>query len=117
MPLSWHILTSNPWEKVEDYRPGYPQFSAFIGSHSSFHLFRRFSRIRARLLLSKQDELSLLEGQLDEVDAHEDKDLFLGNIRRDRNTERKELLIKLEQKLASYGIVPQCRVLSKRLVV
>lgn len=90
--------------KVEDYRPGYPQYSAFIGSHPSFYVFRRFCRIRARLLLIKQDVLSVLEGQLDQIDAHEDRELFLGNRRRDKNLEREEVLLKLEQNLASYGI-------------
>ncbi|KAL9002055.1 MAG: hypothetical protein Q9180_009992, partial [Flavoplaca navasiana] len=41
-------------------------------------------------------------GQLDQVDVEEDKDLFLGNIRRDKNRERRELLIELEEKLTSY---------------
>ncbi|KAL8662736.1 MAG: hypothetical protein Q9202_004428 [Teloschistes flavicans] len=75
---------------------------AFIASHPSFHVFRRFCRVRARLLLIKQDELSLLERQLDEIDAQEDKELFLGNRRRDKNPERKEILSKLEENLASY---------------
>ncbi|KAI4194486.1 MAG: hypothetical protein LQ350_007737 [Teloschistes chrysophthalmus] len=107
-PVRWDAEINRKYQsyichgEVEDHRPGYPQFAAFIASHPSFHVFRRFCRVRARLLLIKQDELSLLEGQLDEIDAREDKDLFLGNRRRDKNSERKEILSKLEQNLASY---------------
>ena len=89
---------------VEDFRPGYPQFSALIASHPSFHVCRRFLRIRARLLLLKQDELSLLESQLDNIDNAETRELFLGNRRRDANTERKDILGKIEVALASYGV-------------
>ena len=89
---------------VEDFRPGYPQFSALIASHPSFHVCRRFLRIRARLLLLKQDELSLLESQLDNIDNEETRELFLGNRRRDANTERKDIVGKIEVALASYGV-------------
>ena len=91
---------------VEDFRPGYPRFAALIASHTSFHVCRRFLRIRARLLLLKQDELSLLESQLDRIDHEETRELFLGNRRRDKNPERKEILMKLEVALASYGEFP-----------
>ncbi|KAL9632396.1 MAG: hypothetical protein Q9164_005348 [Protoblastenia rupestris] len=91
-----------PPRKVEDYRAGYPQFSALIGSHSSFHVFRRFLRTRARILLLKQDEISSLESQLDRVDHEETRELFLGNARRDMNPERKVLLAKLEVAFSSY---------------
>ena len=88
---------------VEDYRAGYPQFSALIGSHSSFHVYRRFLRTRSRLLLLKQDEISLLESQLDRVDHEETRELFIGNARRDMNSERITVLAKLEVALSSYG--------------
>ena len=88
---------------VEDYRAGYPQFSALIGSHSSFYVFRRFLRTRARILLLKQDEISLLESQLDRVDHEETRELFLGNTRRDKNPERIMYLARLEVALSNYG--------------
>ena len=89
---------------VEDFRPGYPQFSALIASHPSFHVCRRFLRIRARLLLLKQDELSVLESQLDHIDHEETRELFLANRRRDANPERKTILEKIEVALSSYGV-------------
>lgn len=60
-------------------------------------------RIRARLLLRKQDELSQLESQLDQVDRDETRELFLGNARRDRNSERARLLNEMEAALSRYG--------------
>ena len=89
---------------VEDYRLGYPQFAALLGSHNSFHIWRRFLRIRSRLLLLKQDEVSSLESQLDRIDQNESHELFLGNSRRDGNTERKDVLMKLDAALSSYGV-------------
>lgn len=88
---------------VEDYRSGYPQFAALIASHTSFHICRRFLRIRARLLLLKQDELCLLESQLDRIDEMETRELYLGNSRRDGNVERKRILMELEIALSGYG--------------
>ena len=88
---------------VEDYRPGYPQYAALLGSHASFHIWRRFLRARARLLLLKQDKVCLLESQLDEIDQHETRELFLGNNRRDRNKKREQILTKLEDALSKYG--------------
>lgn len=88
---------------VEDYKPGYPQFAALIASHTSFHIWRRFRRLRARLLLLKQDEVCFLENQLDRIDQEETHELFLGNSRRDKNTKRKEIMMKVDVSLSSYG--------------
>lgn len=46
---------------VEDFREGYPRFTSLISSHDPFFLFRRFGRLRARLLLIKQDKLAVLD--------------------------------------------------------
>ena len=56
-----------------------------------------------RLLLIKQDEISILEKQLDRTDVKESKELFLGNCRRDGNSERKQIVRRLETCLAEYG--------------
>ncbi|KAI4116570.1 MAG: hypothetical protein LQ345_003035 [Seirophora villosa] len=70
---------------VEDHRPGYPWLLALISSHSSLDLCRHFGRLRARLLLLKQDKLSDLERQTGKIDAGETHDLFRGNGRNDGN--------------------------------
>lgn len=70
-------------------------------------MFRRFTRLRARLLLSKQDQLTLLENQLDKVDREEESPMFLGSSRLDRNAQRKEILSQIESKLQEYGAYSQ----------
>ncbi|KAE9378767.1 hypothetical protein N431DRAFT_499509 [Stipitochalara longipes BDJ] len=87
---------------IEDYRPGYPRFSALIGAHTSFHICRRFPNLRARLALLKQDKLCLLEKQLNKIDDEENTLLSLGSIRFDRNAERNLILSDIDTALADY---------------
>jgi hypothetical protein len=94
---------------VEDYRLGYPRFSALVAAHDSFQICRRFSNLRTRLLLLKQDKLSILEKQLEDIDANERAPLFLGSSRDDRNEERSSTILEIDNALADYGI----RTLSK----
>lgn len=89
---------------VESYRQGYPRFSALIGSHESFHACRRFSSLRARLLLQKQDALSLLEKKLDAVDEAEQHPFYLSKTRLDGSQERGEILTEIDQRMADYGM-------------
>ena len=104
LPFSYERLMNLP--AVEDYRPGYPRYSALIGSDDSFHICRRFSMLRARLLLQKQDKLSLLEKELERLDREEVADLFLGSNRLDGNTERQRVLCDVDTALADYGRQP-----------
>ena len=53
----------------------------------------------------KQDQLSLLEERLDEIDHTEPRKLFLGNLRRDRNENRKNVLETADKALKDYGEV------------
>jgi hypothetical protein len=64
---------------------------------------RRFNKLRARLLLLKQDRLSQLEQRLEQVDQQEISLLFLGKSRCDINTDRISLLSKIDSCLADYG--------------
>jgi hypothetical protein len=59
--------------------------------------------VRARLLLHKQDSVSLLEDRLRAIDETEPRVLFLGSMRRDRNPERIQALKELDVALADYG--------------
>lgn len=59
--------------------------------------------MRARLLLMKQDQLLLLDERLDEIDYTEPMKLFLGNLRRDRNESRKNVLKTMDKALKDYG--------------
>ncbi|KAI1085924.1 hypothetical protein F5B19DRAFT_498877 [Rostrohypoxylon terebratum] len=89
-------------QPVEDFPTGYPRLSAFISSHPSLHLFRRFLRLRARLMLQKQNKLAMLESQLDELDKSEQKKLRLGTLRGDNNTARISLLEQVDSALNDY---------------
>ncbi|KAF4961384.1 hypothetical protein FSARC_10200 [Fusarium sarcochroum] len=104
LPLSASSGHSNksPADKIENFRPGYPRFTALIAAHSPFFVFRRFSRLRARLLLLKQDRLSVLEQKLDQIDHSETAPILLGKSRMDRNGERLSVLSEIECGLADY---------------
>ncbi|KAL6825566.1 hypothetical protein J3E69DRAFT_334546 [Trichoderma sp. SZMC 28015] len=88
--------------QIEEFPPGYPQFSALVASHNSFHICRRFSTLRTRLLLLKQDRLSLLERQLEKIDRNERAMLSLGSCRVDKNEDRRAVLTEIDDALADY---------------
>jgi len=90
---------------VEQYRKGYPRYSALISAHEPWFVFRRFKRLRARLLLLKQDRLSSLEAKLDSIDENETRPLYLGVSRVDRNEERWQILSEIDTHMASYGML------------
>jgi hypothetical protein len=89
---------------VEDYQPGSPRFAALVASHESFYTCRRFSYLRARLLVEKQDKLTLLEERLENIDRAETSPLFLASNRLDRNQERRTILGEIDNALADYGM-------------
>ncbi len=88
---------------VEEYRPGYPRFTALLAAYDPYVICRRFTRLRSRLLLLKQDRLSVLEAELDEIDQEEKCPLFLGASRCDGNSKRESVLSEIESRLADYG--------------
>jgi hypothetical protein len=88
---------------VEDYPAGIPQFASLMGSHPAFNVCRRFSAVRARLLLLKQDKVSRLEKSLMDTDASETRLLFLGSSRRDTNSTRLGILTELDAALKDLG--------------
>ncbi|CAG8978566.1 hypothetical protein HYALB_00010528 [Hymenoscyphus albidus] len=65
-------------QQIGDYKPGYPQYCSLISAHIPYHICRRFTQMRARLLLLKQDQLSLLEDQLEQIENAERCPIFLG---------------------------------------
>ncbi|OTA93382.1 hypothetical protein M434DRAFT_395646 [Hypoxylon sp. CO27-5] len=89
-------------KQIEDHPMGYPRFSALIASHDSFYICRRFSSLRARLLLRKQDNLSILEERLEKIDRSECNSLRLGSYRRDDNEERQSVLSEIDKALSDY---------------
>lgn len=93
------------FSKVEDYLAGYHRFSALIASDDSFHICRRFSNLRSRLLLLKQNNLSSLEQQLKFIDKDEVSLFYLGSCRRDKNWRRRSLPLKIDKALADYDVL------------
>ncbi|ETS86571.1 hypothetical protein PFICI_00399 [Pestalotiopsis fici W106-1] len=89
-------------QQVENYPSGYPRFTALLSAYSPYFLCRRFDQLRARLLLLKQDRLSMLEQKLEEVDRNEASLLFLGKSRCDRNVDRISVLSDIETCLSDY---------------
>jgi len=89
---------------VEDFRHGYPRFCALIATHPALNVFCRFSKLRARIILRKQDTLSVLEQQLETLDRQETTALFLASNRLDSNAERQTVLDNIETALQDYGL-------------
>lgn len=75
-----------------------------MAAHDAFTIFRRFNHLRVRLLLLRQDKLSLLEKRLDAIDREETSPLFLGCRRKDRNAEREAVISEIEDAMAGYGM-------------
>ncbi|CAI6337693.1 unnamed protein product [Periconia digitata] len=98
-------------KKIEDYRAGYPRYTALLSAHVPFFLCRRFNRIRARVLLLKQNKLSELEEQLDQIDRDERRLLLLGSNRLDTNADRLSTLAEIDSSLADYGTL-KCNISS-----
>lgn len=88
---------------VDRFRRGYPRFSALISAHPAFRIFRRFTNIRARLILAKQAEISALEQQLYEIDRREPEARLLATVTGDTNKKRQEILSKLGAALSHLG--------------
>jgi hypothetical protein len=89
---------------VEDFRQGYPRFCALIAAHPALNVFCRFSKLRTRIILRKQDTLSVLEQQLETLDRQETTALFLASNRLDGNAERQTVLDDIEKALQDYGL-------------
>ena len=74
-----------------------------MGAHPAFSVSRRFSVVRARLLLLKQQRVTVLEKQLEELDLQESRPLYLGSYQADANASRLQVLKDLDAALADYG--------------
>lgn len=91
-------------EDGKGVREGYPAYSLLLGHHSEFQTFRRFRTLRMRMLLIKQDEISILEDELSKLDEDEQSEIFLGSSRQDVNQTRRSVLKKLNQAFKDYGM-------------
>ena len=100
---------------VDDHPRGYPKLAAFISSDENFLVCRKYSFLRSRVLLYRQDELSKLEDTLvalDQEDAETDDASRLALMSRktdeareeDPRYPRKTLIQKIDDKLKQYGV-------------
>ena len=85
---------------------GYKEYTKFIGSDADFLIVRRFSTLNARVLLSLQDQLSVLEEDLDVLDTNYSRksasDVHNGSFRQDQE-DREELISEILGKLKEYS--------------
>ena len=96
---------------VDDHPKGYPQLAAFINSDDNFLIARKYGFLRSRVLLYRQDELSVLEKELIALDDDDkvNRALALTSRKHDEETDkdpvysRKVLMKKIDDKLKEYG--------------
>lgn len=96
---------------VDDHPHGYPQLAAFVNSDENFLIARKYGYLRSRVLLYRQDELSVLERELVALDAddQENRPMALTSRKHDEQTDkdpvysRKVLIQKIDDKLKEYG--------------
>ena len=90
------------WKEI-----GYRGYSAFLASDNDFMIFRRFGTLNARLLLYLQDQIAVLEGELEDLEAtHADPaaaDVNNGSFRQDPIPDRKVLLDEILGKVKEYS--------------
>ncbi|KAL6922447.1 hypothetical protein FSST1_006473 [Fusarium sambucinum] len=91
---------------IEDYPAGYPRFSALVASHPSYHIARRFTILRAQLLLTKQDRLSMLEEKLARFDSDKNNYAFLG-CSREMSEPRRQILKDIDDAMEDYDMAPK----------
>ena len=95
---------------------GYPNLAAFQDSSQNFMLYRRYGYLQARVLLNKQDALSLLEKELEQFDR--DNEGCSVSCRPNEYTQdaidaRNKLLLLIDEALSSYGKIVAHRDLSR----
>jgi hypothetical protein len=94
-------VDEKPWKYI-----GYKGYSEFISSDSDFLIFRQFGAVSARVALSLQDEVSVLEHELENLDrkyaCREAEDVHSGSCR-DEQRGRKTLLRELYDGLVKYS--------------
>lgn len=89
--------------------------AAFINCDDNFLIARKYGFLRSRLLLYRQDELSVLEKGLLALDDDDkrNRELALRSRGHDEETDddpegsRKALMKKIGDKLKEYGMLPQ----------
>ena len=94
-------IAKKPWKYI-----GIKGYSEFLASEDDLLIFRRFGALNTRVLLALQDEVSVLEQQLNEMDTvcgdKKGEDYNNGTFRDDM-PDRADLLNHLREKLYQYS--------------
>jgi hypothetical protein len=100
-PVTKEEIEKKPWKYI-----GYKGYAEFIASDNDFYILRRFASLNSRVALTLQDQISVLEEQLDDLDKHcsrrDAEDLHNGSFRDDRE-ERTALVEMIYEKLTKYS--------------
>ncbi len=98
-------IAKKPWKYI-----GYKGYADFVASDNDFFIFRRFTSLNSRVALFLQDQLSLLEEQLEELDQMYSKkeagDINNGSFRID-NEDRLKVIEKIYERLEKYSKYPK----------
>ncbi|KAJ3577101.1 hypothetical protein NPX13_g3466 [Xylaria arbuscula] len=98
-------IERKPWKYV-----GYSGYIRFIASEDDFFILRRFDSLTIRIALLLQDEISVLENELAEIDERTSKkaaeDVHNGSFREDISC-RAAVLSKIRQRIPKYTILPE----------
>ncbi|KAM5382070.1 hypothetical protein ACJZ2D_002672 [Fusarium nematophilum] len=100
-PSQEEEIRRKPWKYI-----GYKGYASFLSSDGDFFVLRRFKTLNVRVALALQDEMSVLEEQLSELDAKyssiQSEDLNNGTFRGD--LEGRRVLVELiAEKLRRYN--------------
>ncbi|KAI5921255.1 hypothetical protein F4810DRAFT_372401 [Camillea tinctor] len=90
-----------PWKFI-----GYKGYAKFIASEEDFYIVRRFDALNVRVALSLQDEISVLEEQLSQLDnlySQRDADDVNNGTFRDDLEDRTSLMITISERLYHYN--------------
>lgn len=100
-PPSEEEIQRKPWKFI-----GYKGYAEFISSEDDWFVLRRFGTLNVRVALALQDEISVLEGQLKDLDEsysqRESPDRHNGRFRGD-SEDRKTLTELISDKLYRYN--------------
>jgi hypothetical protein len=101
-----HVTAFDVYDQPWKYT-GYKKYSWFLASDDDFLIFRRFGMLNARIILAMQDDISVSEAKLQDLDNEASLKSaprrHNGSFRREENQERMALIIEIKEKLKEYS--------------
>lgn len=95
-------MEQKPWKYL-----GYPAFSAFVASDDDFFFLRRFGALHARVLLSLQDQITMLEDKVKAIDQQSSSRTAIdhnnGSFREDEYEERTNVIAEIRKRIGEYS--------------